>query len=253
MKIISYNVNGIRSAICKGFMDWVRAADPDVLCLQEIKACEITFDKAPFEALGYHVYLHPAARKGYSGVAVLSRLVPRHVESGCGNQLYDCEGRMLRLDFEDFSVASVYMPSGSSGDERQLFKMHWLSYFQEYALKLRRQLPGLVLCGDFNICHQAIDIHNPKANAKSSGFLPEERNWFCGFLEQGFVDTFRHFNQEPHHYTWWSYRAGARKKNLGWRIDYSIVTENLRPRLKRATILPEANHSDHCPVMVEIA
>jgi exodeoxyribonuclease III len=253
MKIISYNVNGVRSAINKGFLDWVRAANPDVLCLQEIKACEITFDKAAFEALGYHVYLHPAVKKGYSGVAVLSRLLPRHVETGCGNPLYDCEGRMLRLDFAEYSVASVYMPSGSSGEGRQAFKMQWLSYFQEYVLQLRRQLPGLVLCGDFNICHQPIDIHNPKANAKSSGFLPEERNWFGGFLERGFVDTFRHFNQEPHHYTWWSYRAGARKKNLGWRIDYSIVTDNLQPRLKRATILPEANHSDHCPVIVEIA
>lgn len=253
MKIISYNVNGIRAAISKGFLDWVRAANPDVLCLQEIKACEITFDTAAFEALGYHVYLHPALKKGYSGVAVLSRQLPQRVETGCENPLYDCEGRMLRLDFEDYSVVSVYMPSGSSGDARQSFKMAWLTYFQEYVLKLRRQLPGLVLCGDFNICHQALDIHNPKANANSSGFLPEERNWFAGFLERGFVDTFRHFNQEPHNYTWWSYRAGARKKNLGWRIDYNLVTENLKPRLTRAAILPEALHSDHCPVLVELA
>jgi exodeoxyribonuclease-3 len=252
MKIISYNVNGIRAAITKGFVEWLQAAGPDVLCLQEIKACDLTFDKAAFEALGYHVYLHPALKKGYSGVAVLSRHLPKHVEVGCGNPLYDCEGRMLRIDFDDFSVASVYMPSGSSGDGRQSFKMQWLTHFEQYVLALRRQLPGLVLCGDYNICHQAIDIHNPKSNAKSSGFLPEERNWFSSFLDRGFVDAFRHFNQEPHHYTWWSYRAGARKKNLGWRIDYSLVTENLSPRLKRAAILPEARHSDHCPVLVEV-
>jgi exodeoxyribonuclease III len=253
MKIISYNVNGIRSAISKGFLEWLQAADPDVLCLQEIKACELTFNQVAFEALGYHVYLHPAQKKGYSGVAVLSRQLPRHVESGCGNPLYDCEGRMLRLDFEDYSVASVYMPSGSSGEDRQSFKMQWLSFFQEYISEVRQQVPGLILCGDFNICHQPIDIHNPKSNAKSSGFLPEERNWFTGFLATGFTDSFRYFNQEPHNYTWWSYRAGARKKNLGWRIDYSIVTENLTARLKRAGILPEAKHSDHCPVLVEIS
>ena len=253
MKIISYNVNGIRSALSKGFLEWLKAADPDVLCLQEIKACDLTFDKAAFEALGYQVFLHPAVKKGYSGVAVLSRPVPRQVATGCGSQLYDSEGRMLRLDFDDFSVASVYMPSGSSGEERQGFKMRWLSFFQGYALELQKQLPGLVLCGDYNICHQPIDIHNPKSNAKSSGFLPEERNWFSGFLSSGFVDSFRHFNQEPHQYTWWSYRAGARKKNLGWRIDYSLVTQNLAPRLQRAAILPEAKHSDHCPVLVELA
>lgn len=253
MRIISYNVNGIRSVISKGFLDWLKAADPHVLCLQEIKACEATFDKAAFEAMGFHVYLHPAIRKGYSGVSILSKHLPCHVETGCSNGLYDCEGRMLRLDFEDLSVASVYMPSGSSGEERQAFKMQWLSYFREYALGLRQQLPGLILCGDYNICHQPIDIHNPKSNAKSSGFLPEERNWFSSFLNCGFTDAFRYFNTEPHNYTWWSYRAGARKKNLGWRIDYSLVSDNLVPRLQRAAILPEAKYSDHCPVLVEIA
>ena len=252
MKIISYNVNGIRAAITKGFAEWVKAANPDVLCLQEIKACEKTFDKQVFENLGYHVYLHPAVKKGYSGVAILSKHQPKNISIGCGNDLYDCEGRVIRADFADFSVMSVYMPSGSSGDTRQSFKMQWLSFFQEYANTLKQTLPGLVICGDYNICHQPIDIHNPKSNAKSSVFLPEERSWLSEFVDSGFIDTFRHFNQEPHNYTWWSYRSGARGKNLGWRIDYHMVTDNLRDKLKRAAILPEAKHSDHCPVLLEM-
>ena len=252
MKIISYNVNGIRSAMSKGLVEWVKAADPDVLCLQEIKCCADKLDREAFEALGYHVYLHPAIKKGYSGVATFSKQAPVDVCIGCGENLYDTEGRVLRIDFPEYSVLNVYMPSGSSGELRQGFKMQWLDYFLTYVARLREQIPNLVICGDYNICHQAIDIHNPKSNANSSGFLPEERNWFTNFLSQGYVDSFRHLNQEPHNYTWWSYRAGARGKNLGWRIDYAIVTENLKDRLKRVAILPEAKHSDHCPVLVEI-
>jgi exodeoxyribonuclease-3 len=252
MKIISYNVNGIRSAMSKGFVDWIKAANPDVLCLQEIKCCEDKLDKAAFAALGYTGYIHPAVKKGYSGVAVFTKQPPINISIGCGSDLYDCEGRVLRVDFPAFSVLNIYMPSGSSGETRQTFKMQWLNYFLEYVQQVRQQVPGLVICGDYNICHEAIDIHNPKANANSSGFLPEERSWFRHFLAQGYIDSFRHFNPEPHNYTWWSYRAGARRKNLGWRIDYAIVTENLRMNLKRAAILPEAQHSDHCPVLLEI-
>jgi exodeoxyribonuclease III len=253
MRIITYNVNGIRAALSKGFQDWLKAANPDVLCLQEIKADESKFDKAIFEDMGYHVYVHPAVKKGYSGVAILSKPKPKHVEIGCGMDLYDCEGRVIRADYEDYSVASVYMPSGSSGEERQGFKMRWLDDFQGYAEDLKTSLPGLVISGDYNICHQPIDIHNPKSNANSSGFLPEERSWMSKFLENGFIDSFRHFNPEPHNYTWWSYRAGARQKNLGWRIDYNMVTSNLQDRLKRSAILTEAKHSDHCPVLLEIS
>ncbi|WP_114777679.1 exodeoxyribonuclease III [Botryobacter ruber] len=253
MKIISYNVNGIRAALSKGFQDWLRAANPDVLCLQEIKADETKFDKAVFQELGYNVYLHPALKKGYSGVAILSKTEPNHVQVGCGIECYDMEGRVLRADYDNFSVMSVYMPSGSSGETRQDFKMQWLDDFYDYIGQLKQTLPGLVISGDYNICHQPIDIHNPKANANSSGFLPEERSWMSKFIGSGFIDTFRHFNQEPHNYTWWSYRAGARNKNLGWRIDYNMVTENLRERLQRAAILKDALHSDHCPVLLEIA
>lgn len=253
MKIISYNVNGIRSAVSKGFVEWLQAADPDVICLQEIKCDEEKFDKQLFEALGYHVYIHPAVKKGYSGVGIFSKQKPNSVTVGCSNELYDAEGRVLRADFNDCSVVNVYMPSGSSGDTRQDFKMQWLDYFLQYINQLRAQLPNLVICGDYNICHQPVDIHNPKSNANSSGFLPEEREWFSHFLSHGYVDSFRYFNPEPHNYTWWSYRAGARGKNLGWRIDYAIVTEPLKTRLRRAAILTEAKHSDHCPVLVELA
>ncbi|WP_187263440.1 exodeoxyribonuclease III [Pontibacter beigongshangensis] len=252
MRIITYNVNGIRAAITKGFREWLLAANPDVLCLQEIKADDSKFDRAIFEAMGYHVYLHPAVKKGYSGVAILSRQQPRHVEIGCGIECYDNEGRVIRADYDNFSVMSVYMPSGSSGEERQGFKFQWLDDFYAYIEQLKHTLPGLIISGDYNICHQPIDIHNPKSNANSSGFLPEERSWMSKFIESGFIDSFRHFNQEPHNYTWWSYRAGSRNKNLGWRIDYNMVTSNLQNRLKRAAILKDAIHSDHCPVLLEV-
>ncbi|WP_026997899.1 exodeoxyribonuclease III [Flectobacillus major] len=252
MKIITYNVNGIRSAITKGFVDWLKAANPDMICLQEVKADENQIEKQLFEDLGYHIYWYSAEKKGYSGVAILTKIKPKHVEYGCGIEIYDREGRVLRTDFEDFSLMSVYMPSGSSGQERQDFKFQWLADFQQYIDQLKVNFPNLIISGDYNICHQAIDIHNPKSNANSSGFLPEERAWMSGFLESGFIDTFRHFNPEPHHYTWWSFRAGARQKNLGWRIDYHCASKALEGRLKRALILPEAKHSDHCPALVEI-
>jgi exodeoxyribonuclease-3 len=251
-KIITYNVNGIRAAISKGFINWLQAANPDIICLQEIKATHEQIPLLDFEALGYHHYWYPAQKKGYSGVALLSKQEPDKVVYGCGIKEYDDEGRVLRADFGDVSVISVYHPSGSSGDERQAFKMKWLDDFMDYADTLRRERPQLVISGDYNICHKHIDIHNPVSNANSSGFLPEERAWFDKFVGAGYVDSFRHFNGEPHHYSWWSYRANARAKNLGWRIDYNMVTENLQARLQRSVILPDAMHSDHCPVVVEI-
>ena len=251
-RIISYNVNGIRAALNKGLADWLKAANPDVLCLQEVKALPEQVDMTPFEELGYQVHWFSAEKKGYSGVALLTKETPKHVELGMGQEVYDREGRVIRADFETYSVMSVYMPSGSSGDARQDFKMQWLADFDAYIAELRKTHPNLVISGDYNICHQAIDIHNPVANKNSSGFLPEEREWMGQFLESGFVDSFRHFNPDPHHYTWWSFRSGARDKNLGWRIDYHCVTEPLANRLTRATILPEARHSDHCPILVEL-
>ncbi len=251
-KIISYNVNGIRSAISKGFMDWLKAANPDVICLQEIKAEPGQIDVKVFEDAGYHHYWCPAQKKGYSGVAIFTKQKPTYVEYGCGMEKYDFEGRVLRVDFGDVSVMSVYHPSGSSGEDRQAFKMQWLSDFQKYIDNLKKERPKLIICGDYNICHQPIDIHNPKSNANSSGFLPEEREWIDNFMKSGFVDSFRHFNKEPHNYSWWSFRANSRAKNLGWRIDYNLVSKNMEANMKRAAILPEAKHSDHCPVMLEI-
>jgi exodeoxyribonuclease-3 len=253
MRIITYNVNGIRAAMTKGFIDWLKASDPDVLCLQEIKANPEQFNVTEFEELGYHHFWYPAQKKGYSGVAILSKQKPNYVEYGCGIEAYDFEGRIIRADFDQCSVMSVYHPSGSSGDDRQVFKMQWLSDFHNYINNLKLEIPNLVLSGDYNICHKAIDIHNPISNAKTSGFLPEEREWMENFIQSGFVDSFRYFNQNPHQYSWWSYRAGSRAKNLGWRIDYNLVDKNLESKLSRSVILSEAMHSDHCPVLLELS
>lgn len=253
MKIISYNVNGIRAAIGKGFLDWLDASNADVVCLQEIKAMHDQIPLLDFEALGYHNFWYPAQKKGYSGVAILSKQKPDNVVYGMGIEDYDREGRFLRADFGELSVASIYHPSGSSGDERQAFKMQWLDDFQQYVTKLRQERPKLVLSGDYNICHKAIDIHDPVRNAKVSGFLPEEREWMTQFFAQGYIDSFRQLNKQADQYSWWSYRANARANNKGWRIDYHVLTQNLLDDLKAARILPEVKHSDHCPVVVEIS
>ncbi len=254
MKIITYNVNGIRAALSKNWLEWLKATQADVVCLQEIKATpDQLADLHLLEELGYQHYWYPAEKKGYSGTAIFTKIKPKHVEYGCGLPDYDREGRVIRVDFEHCSVLSTYFPSGSSGDERQAFKYRFLDDFQRYIDTLKTNIPNLIICGDYNICHKPIDIHNPKSNANSSGFLPEERDWMERFIQSGFVDSFRYFNEEPHHYTWWSYRAGARSKNLGWRIDYTLVSESLKSNLKRAAILPDAKHSDHCPVLVELA
>ena len=254
MKIISYNVNGIRAAINKEFFAWLQATDADVICLQEIKATpEQIVDIVILEQLGYKHYWFPAEKKGYSGTAIFSKIEPNHVEYGCGIEEYDREGRIIRADFDECSVISAYFPSGSSGDIRQVFKYKFLDDIADYIARLKADFPKLVISGDYNICHKAIDIHNPKSNANSSGFLPEERAWMDSFIHLGFIDTFRHFNPDPHNYTWWSYRAGARSKNLGWRIDYHMVTAELEKNLKRAAIIPEAKHSDHCPILLELS
>ncbi|CAM3571909.1 exodeoxyribonuclease III [Flavobacterium gelidilacus] len=252
MKIISYNVNGIRAAIKKGFIEWLQQANPDVICLQEIKANE---DQIPTEEItnaGYpYQYYFSAQKKGYSGVAILCKTKPNHVEFGAGIEHIDFEGRTLRVDFDTVSVMSLYLPSGTN-IERLDHKFMFMDDFQSYINELKKEIPNLMICGDYNICHEAIDIHNPVQNKNTSGFLPEERAWLDKFMKSGFIDTFRSFNKEPHNYSWWSYRAGARGNNKGWRIDYCLANENLKDRLTRALILPEAKHSDHCPVLVEI-
>lgn len=253
MNIISYNVNGLRSALSKGLLDWVREAQPDVLCVQEIKAGREPLDVTGFEALGYHAYLHPAQKPGYSGVATFTKQVPTHVEVGCGTDLYDAEGRVLRLDFGDFSVLNVYMPSGTSGPERQAFKVAWLHFFRRYMQQLRAEGRRVVVGGDFNCCQTPIDLHNPKANQNSPGYTPEERQWFADFLTDGFTDSFRHHHGDaPGHYSWWSYRAGSRKRNVGWRLDHLLVDRELVPRIAGAGLLPDVVHSDHCPAYLDL-
>ncbi len=252
MKIISYNVNGIRAAMRKGFIEWLQMANPDVICLQETKANFDQVEIAAIENAGYPFhYWFSAEKKGYSGVAILSKIKPNHVEYGTGIQHMDKEGRNLRVDFDEVSVMSLYLPSGTNIDRLE-HKFTYMADFQNYINELKKDFPNLVICGDYNICHEAIDIHDPIRNANVSGFLPVERKWLDGFMKSGFIDSFRHFNKEPHHYTWWSYRAGARGNNKGWRIDYSMVSNPLEKNLKRAVILPDALHSDHCPLLVEL-
>ena len=251
MNIISYNVNGIRAALKKGFMTWLQAANPDVICIQETKAHKEQLDLEIFEQAGYsYHYWFSAEKKGYSSVAVLSKTKPNHVEYGTGIESMDFEGRNLRLDFDDVSVMSLYLPSGTN-DARLGFKLNYMDEFLEYIDNLKKEIPNLVICGDYNICHEEIDIHNPKMKGVS-GFLPVEREWIGKFIDSGFIDSFRHFNKDPHHYSWWSYRANARNNNKGWRIDYCMASEPMASRLKRAYILPEAKHSYHCPIGIEI-
>lgn len=248
MKIISYNVNGIRAAINKGLLDWLKITQPDAICLQEIKISETELIAPAFEELGFHCYWFPAQKKGYSGVAILTKVKPKHVEYGIGIAEYDFEGRVIRADYDNFSLLCAYFPSGTTGDIRQTIKMKFLDDFFVYIENLNKVIPNLIVSGDVNICHTEIDIHNPKSNANSSGFLPEERAWVGKFIENGYIDTFRFFNKNPHHYTWWSYRAGARTKNLGWRIDYHFASKPMESHLKSALIHPDLLCSDHCPI-----
>ncbi len=253
MKIISYNVNGIRSAISKGLIDFMQASKADVFCFQETKALQNQVEPFLFETVGYtNNFWFSAEKKGYSGVAIYSKQKPNHVEFGFGNEAYDAEGRIVRADFDNVSVISVYIPSGSSGEDRQAYKMKWLDFFLNYITEIRKTHPNLIVCGDYNICHHAIDIHDPVSNKNSSGFLPEEREWMQKFVESGFTDSFRKLHPEPHQYSWWSYRANARNNNKGWRIDYCMVANEMQERIKDSGILQQEKHSDHCPVWVEI-
>ncbi len=252
MKIITLNINGIRSGISKGLMEYLEILKPDVVCLQEIKANEDQIPLMEFHAMGFVCAWFSAQKKGYSGTAILSKIQPDNVVKGMGIEKYDNEGRFIRVDINDISIVSVYHPSGTSGDERQAFKMHWLVDFHQHVDNLRKERPKLVLSGDYNICHKEIDIHDPVGNKNNSGFLPEERDWMEKFFNDGFVDAFRHLNKEPHNYTWWSFRHNARQNNKGWRIDYHVVTENLKHLVKNVHIDSQAFFSDHCPVIMDL-
>lgn len=253
MRIISYNVNGIRAAIKRGFIDWLQTDPADVICLQEVKAQKDDIDHALIENLGYETHWFCAQKKGYSGVAILTKIKPDKVYEGCNIEQSDLEGRVMRADYGDLSLINAYFPSGTSGEHRQSYKYIWLDEFLDYLNDLRKTRSQLIICGDYNIAHKEIDIHNPVANKKSTGFLPEERAWFDKFLANGYVDGFRHLNKEPHQYTWWTVlKPSVRLENKGWRIDYINVTENLKDRIKNVKIYPDVKHSDHCPVYLEI-
>lgn len=252
-KIFSYNVNGIRAALGKDLTGFLRVENPDIVCFQETKASPEQIDTAAFEDLGYHHYWYSAEKKGYSGVGILCKNQPDRVHYGMDIPKYDREGRFIRADFGQLSVVSVYHPSGTSGEERQQFKMQWLEDFRLYVNRLREERPFLVLSGDYNIAHENSDIHDPVGNARNSGFLPEERQWVTDFLNEGYLDSFRTLHpQAKDIYSWWSYRFRARSQNKGWRIDYHMTTNNLKENIKKAEILMEAVHSDHCPISLTL-
>ncbi len=249
MLLFSWNVNGIRAAVKKGYREWFRNCGADIVCLQETKAHP---DQLPEDVLhpeGYHAAWNAARRKGYSGVATFSRKKPRAVHYGMGIERFDTEGRLLRHEFPGFDLFNVYFPNGGAGPERLQFKLDFYEAFLEHCEALRRKGKKLVIGGDVNTAHREIDLKNPKENEKNSGFMPVERAWIDKFIARGYVDTFRLFHpDEPDHYTWWTYRTNARERNVGWRLDYFFVSEDLVKRVKDAFICPEVMGSDHCPV-----
>ena len=251
MKIISYNVNGIRAAINKGFIDWLSESNVDIICIQETKANREQVETNLLDKIGYHNYWFSAQKKGYSGVAIFSRIKPNKVICGTNINHIDFEGRVIQADYNNFSVISLYLPSGTNIDRLE-YKFKFMRDFQEYIDDLKRRYSKLVICGDYNICHKEIDIHDPIRNKNVSGFLPEERRWLDKFITNGFIDSFRHLNSEPHNYSWWSYRANSRANNKGWRIDYALVTKSLIKNIDNSFILNSVEHSDHCPIGVEL-
>ncbi len=255
MVIYSWNVNGFRAVVGKGFWDWFRDADFDVLCLQETKVQPEQLSKQDKYPSGYEVVWNPAqVKKGYSGTACFYRdpgAIPESISTGLPRQDLNGEGRLILIEYQAFYLFNVYFPNGQMSDERLRFKMEYYDAFLDYAQELRRKKP-VVVCGDFNTAHKEIDLKNPKANSDRSGFLPIEREWMDKFVDYGYVDTFRMFNQEPGHYTWWTYRFGARARNAGWRIDYFFVSSELRERVVNAWIEPRVMGSDHCPIGLEL-
>lgn len=252
MKFVSYNVNGIRAALRKGLIDWIDKENPDVICIQEIKAREEDVDLSDIMERGYIPHWHSAEKRGYSGVLTLSKQNPDQVLRGMGIGEFDSEGRILRTDYGQLTLLNCYFPSGTSGDHRQAIKMKFLDEFFVWAHQLKKTRPNLIVAGDYNIAHTEIDIHNPVQNKNTSGFKPEERDWMSKWFDSGFTDPFRLLHEDKIEYSWWSYRAAARKRNKGWRIDYISTSDNLSKRIVSLRHANEAVHSDHCPVVLEL-
>jgi exodeoxyribonuclease III len=255
MRILSYNVNGIRSAMSKGLLSFVEAGNFDIVCIQETKAQPEQIDLERWRALGYaHIYLHSAEKKGYSGVGIFSKIEPQNVVVGMGMNRYDIEGRVLRADFAEFTLLNCYFPSGTSGEERQAVKFDFLKDMTDFLENLTKEKPRCILVGDYNIAHTDMDIHSPKTNQKTSGFLPEERAWLTElYTKGGFVDAFRHKNPDKIEYSWWSTRFDSRAQNKGWRIDYQALTTPLATNIAECHQLTDVVHSDHCPVFLELS
>jgi exodeoxyribonuclease-3 len=252
MKIISWNVNGIRAVDKKGFFKWFQIEKPDVLCLQEIKAVADQFPPHLRYTPGYHIFVNPAKRKGYSGVATYSKQKPENIKTGFNFEKFDREGRILITEYSEVTLFNIYFPNGKQSEERLNYKLDFYNTFLDYADNLKDQGKNIIVCGDFNTAHKPIDLTHPKANEKVSGFLPVERAWIDTFIDHGYVDTFRQFNTKPNNYTWWSFRTKARERNVGWRLDYFFVNKELMKNLKNAYILNDVFGSDHCPVGIEI-
>lgn len=251
-RIISWNVNGIRAVHKKGFLDWFNEERPDILCIQETKARREQLPDELLEIDGYHNYFASAEKKGYSGVALYTKEKPADIKCGFGIEKFDSEGRTLIADFGDFVLYNIYFPNGKASDERLAYKMEFYDAFLEHANTLRSRGKKIIVCGDVNTAHKAIDLARPKENEKISGFLPEERAWIDKLLDNGYVDTFRMFNDEPENYTWWSMRTRARERNVGWRIDYFFASDDVNDDIKGAFILTDVMGSDHCPIGIDL-
>ena len=252
MRIVSWNVNGIRAVSKKGFIDWLHKESPDILCIQETKCYPEQLTGELLSPNGYKAYWSVAEKKGYSGTAVFTKIEPKTVKEGLGVKEFDTEGRTLMLDYGDFVLFNIYFPNGGAGNKRVPFKMRFYDAFLKKVNRLKKQGRKIVICGDVNTAHEEIDLSRPKQNEKNTGFLPEERAWVTKFINNGYVDTFRHFHKEGEHYTWWDYKTGARARNIGWRIDYFFISENLLPKIKKVLILKTVMGSDHCPVEIEL-
>jgi exodeoxyribonuclease-3 len=252
-RIVSWNVNGIRAVYKKGFLDWFHRENADVVCIQETKAWAEQLVDELREPDGYSSYFAEAEKKGYSGVAVYTKRQPLEVHTGFGNALFDAEGRTLAVDYGDFVLYNVYFPNGKASKERLQYKMDFYEAFLDHMIDLKRQGRGVIVCGDVNTAHHEIDLAHPRENEKTSGFLPVEREWIDRFLESGFTDIFREFNKKPEQYTWWDMRTRARDRNIGWRIDYFYVSENLRESVRSATIRADVQGSDHCPIDITLS
>jgi len=252
MKIISWNVNGIRAVAKKGFSEFLDQYSPDILCLQETKAHPDQLTEDLLTPEGYEVFWSSATKKGYSGVATFTKKTPDKIDYGIGEDRFDSEGRIILTEFKEFVLFNIYFPNGQKDEERLQYKMDFYEQFLKVSEKYRKAGKKVITCGDYNTAHKEIDLTHPKANEKYSGFLPMEREWLDKYINHGYIDTFREFNQNPEQYTWWTYRQNAREKNVGWRIDYFFVSENLRKNLKDAFILQEVHGSDHCPLGIEL-